>query len=304
MATGVSVVDQDQSYAAKRKLLYVSDNVNSAIYVYDLKGNQQPPPPIYVIQQGLDGPQGITTDKQGNLYVANLYNNTVTVYAPGATSPKFTIGNLESPTDVKVDGSGNVYVSNAPGGSFQSNVIEFPPGSTTPSAVWYTSQADWTIMGSRWRIRCQRTSVWASTYVVNASENFTGFVLSCLPGSPSRTCNPVSTPAMGHTVGIAVEQSPIRHKPFTYAIVDQYIPGIDVYTNGALTRQLTTCGTPEYIAFSSTRKNVFVGQDTANGHVDELSWPGGKLVNRFNPPSGFYDPLIVGVAVSPAGTYF
>ena len=121
---GVGRFDRGQSSmgAKRKKLLYVSDNINNAIYVYDLQGNQQSPQPIYTITNGLAGPQGISTDKQGNLYVANLYNNTVTVYAPGAMSPKLTIPNLNTPTDVKVDGFGNVYVSDAPGGSFQSNV--------------------------------------------------------------------------------------------------------------------------------------------------------------------------------------
>jgi hypothetical protein len=99
-------------------------------------------------------------------------------------------------------------------------------------------------------------------------------------------------------------QSQTARKPLSFAIVDQYIPGIDIYTNGQLVRQVTTGGTPEYIAFNATKSNIFVGQDTANGHVDELSWPSGKRVNQFFPPSSAYEPLIVGVAVSPAGTYF
>jgi len=292
--------------ATHKKLLYVSDNVNNAIYVYNLQSNQQMPQPIYTITNGLAGPQGISTDRQGNLYVANLYNNTVTVYAPGAVSPKLTIPNLNSPTDVKVDGFGNVYVSDAPGGSFQSNVVQFPPGGTTPSEVWYTMYGDWTIIGIALAnpMIQDATSVFASTYVVNGSENFFGYVLSCLPNSQNRTCNPLNTPQMGHTVGIAVMQSQTARKPLSFAIVDQYIPGIDIYANGQLVRQVTTGGTPEYIAFSATKSDIFVGQNTANGHVDELSWPSGKRVNQFFPPSSAYEPLIVGVAVSPAGTYF
>ena len=305
---GVGRFDRGQSSmgAKRKKLLYVSDNINNAVYVYDLLGNQQSPQPIYTITNGLAGPQGISTDKQGNLYVANLYNNTVTVYAPGAMSPKLTIPNLNTPIDVKVDGFGNVYVSDAPGGSFQSNVIQFPPGSTTPSEVWYTLQADWTIIGIALANPMAQggTSVFASTYTVNASENFFGYVLSCLPNSRNRSCNPINTPQMGHTVGIAVMQSDTPRKPLTFAIVDQYIPGIDIYTNGQLTRRVTTGGTPEYIAFNATKSDVFVGQNTANGHVDELSWPSGKRVNQFFPPHSAYDALIVGVTVSPSGTYF
>ncbi len=290
---------------AKRKLLYVADNLNSVVYVYNLAGNQHSPPPSYSISNGISHPGGITTDKRGNLYVANEGNDTVTVYAPGGQAPIFTIPNLLTPTDVKVDGFGNVYVSNDPGFGAQSSVVEFPRGSTTPSAEWYTLQGNQAIIAIALANPSLRgtTTAFASSYTVNASENYTGSVLECLSGAPNNNCDPISTPPLGHTVGIAIERSATATKPMTFLLVDQRIPGIDVFGDGKLMRQVSTGGTPEYIALSSTRKNIFVSQETANPHVDELSWPDGRLVNQFWP-SGQAEYQEAGVAVSPAGTYF
>jgi hypothetical protein len=291
--------------AAKHKSLYVADSLNSVVYVYDLNSNQHSPPPSYTISNGISYPQGITTDKHGNLYVTNEGNNTVTVYAPGGRAPIFTIPNLLTPTDVKVDGFGDVYVSNDPGFGSQSSVVEFPPGSTTPSAEWYTLQGNQAIIGIALANPNLRgtTTAFASAYTVNPSGNYTGSVLVCLTGAPNNNCDPVSTPPLGHTVGIAIERSPTATKPMTFLLVDQYIPGIDVFGDGKLQRQVSTGGTPEYIALNSTRSNIFVSQETANPHVDELSWPDGKLVNQFWP-SGEAEYVEAGVAVSPAGTYF
>jgi hypothetical protein len=43
------------------------------------------------VSKDLDGPQGIAFDCSGNLYVASFASATVTVYAPGSSSPMLTI---------------------------------------------------------------------------------------------------------------------------------------------------------------------------------------------------------------------
>jgi hypothetical protein len=307
MATrAIGQASQAEPSSATRKLLYAADALESVVYVYSLAGNVKSPAPLYEISNGIAAPQGLTTDKNGNLYVANLQNNTVTVYAPGARTPMFTIPNLDTPTDVKVDSSGDVFVSDAPGFGSQSNVVEFAPGGTSPIAVWYTTGGNWTIIGIALVNPTipSEASVYASTYIENGSGGYSGFVLNCVQGDPSRTCNPVGSPPMGHTVGIAVVQSPAGGKPFKYAIVDQYVPGIDLFTNGNLTKQIVTGGTPNYIALNATKTDIFVSQDFDNGYVEELSWPAGKVVNKFIPPGGGQDSIITGLAVTPAGTYF
>jgi hypothetical protein len=70
---------------------------------------------------GLDVPDGITVDKAGNLYVANVNGKNVTEYAPGSSSPSCTYdAGMVDPINVAVDAKGDVFVSdfndlNAPG---------------------------------------------------------------------------------------------------------------------------------------------------------------------------------------------
>jgi hypothetical protein len=290
---------------AKRKLLYVADNANSQISVFSIKGSQQSPKPLYTITSGLNLPQGITTDEHGNLYVANLFNNTVTIYAPGKRKPKTTLStDLDAPTDVKVDSSGNVYVSNDPAGNIPGFIVEYPAGSSTPSAGWYAPTANEAIIGIALLNPTQpgATSIYAAAYIALPSGGYQGYVLSCYPGNAY--CNTVNPIALGHPVGIAVAQSPGGQSPFDYLVADQYVPGVDVFLNGNYSSQLVTGGTPQYIALDSTRSHIFVADSANTSHVTEYTWPAGNSVNTFNLPQGTFDPFVTGVAVSPAGTYF
>ncbi len=293
------------SQAAKRKLLYVADSLNSVVYVYNLTGNQHSPPPSYSISNGISYPRR-HHDRQARQPVRHerRQRHRHGVRA-GWTAPIFTIPNLLTPTNVKVDGFGNVWVSNDPGFGAQSSVVEFPRGSTIPSAEWYTLQGNQAIIAIALANPSLRgtTTAFASSYTVNGSQYYTGSVLECLSGAPNNNCDPIATPPLGHTVGIAMERSPTATKPMTFLLVDQYIPGINVFGDGKLMRQVSTGGTPEYIALNSTKSNIFVSQETANPHVDELSWPDGKLVNQFWP-TGQAEYQEAGVAVTPAGTYF
>jgi hypothetical protein len=46
---------------------------------------------LRTISEGVDDPDALVVDSSGNLYVANLYGNSVTVYPPGSTKPSQTI---------------------------------------------------------------------------------------------------------------------------------------------------------------------------------------------------------------------
>jgi hypothetical protein len=287
----------------QKQLLYVGDNANNRILVYKLKGKGQNPAPIATITNGVFGPQGITTDESGNLYVTNLFGNNVTIYAPGSLIPQRTISQgINSPTDVKVDGFGNVYVANSPGLGAESYVSLYPAGSSTPSSVWYTPVANMIISGITLLNPTMQgeTSVYAAAYTVNpSSELATGDVLSCYPGFG--TCVALFSP-FGQTGGITVQQSPGGgpSKPFKFALVDQYVPGIDFFSNAQLSSQMVTGGTPEFLTFNSTQTELFLADRQAAG-VTEYSWPGGQVLNHFYPGK---QAAVYGVAVTPAGTYF
>lgn len=110
--------------------LYVADTAGNTVYVYsfDKSGVSQ----IGEITAGINGPFGLTIDKDGNLYVANQNSpGDVTIYPPGHTSPVLTLSEgLTTPQGVAVDSAGNVYVTNranSPG------IAVYPPNSSEQS---------------------------------------------------------------------------------------------------------------------------------------------------------------------------
>jgi uncharacterized protein (TIGR03663 family) len=77
----------------------------------------------------LDGPRGIAVDQRGNVYVADLTNNRVEVFAPDGT-PLRTIGSFgggegqfNEPRGVAVDSQGNLYVAD----TWNARVQKFDP---------------------------------------------------------------------------------------------------------------------------------------------------------------------------------
>jgi hypothetical protein len=286
----------------QKPLLYVADNANNQISVFDVS-KKQSSQPVQVITQGLSGPQGITTDLSGNLYVANLYGASVSVYAPGQSAPFRTLStDLNTPTDVRVDSSGDVYVANDPGFGSPGYIVEFLAGQSSPSNVWYTPAVNTVISGFALLNPSQpgSTSIYAAGYTESPSGLASGFVLSCYPGNP--TCVNIGD-SFGQTGGVAVEESPGNQLPFDFLVIDQYIPGFDNFESGHVMTHAVTGGTPEFLTFDSTRKHLFVS-DRFYGRVTEYAYPAGKIVNQYTPARGNDNTQIYGVAVSPASTYF
>jgi hypothetical protein len=114
------------------RLVYVS-NHNNAILGYPI--DVQNPAPFEAITYGINGPTGIWTTSNGDLYVANGGNNTVTAYHAGATAPFYTLLDPpQQPQAVAVDSSGTVYVGNneefwTPSCGCDNIIEEFPAGS-------------------------------------------------------------------------------------------------------------------------------------------------------------------------------
>ena len=81
----------------------------------------------------IDAPQGLALDAQGNLYIANSANNTLSILAPqGVQVPTVFVNGgqgLDSPCGVALDSIGNVFVANAGNGT----ISEVTPTGTTVS---------------------------------------------------------------------------------------------------------------------------------------------------------------------------
>jgi len=123
--------------AAGKSLIFVSDAADGVIDIYPQSGKNQK-----MVGQitGLTQPQGITTDKKGDLYVANTNSSNVLVYAPPYTgAPKMTISDAhEFPADVAVSSAGVVAITNvcnAPKCRLNTgNVVLYAKGSTKSCA--------------------------------------------------------------------------------------------------------------------------------------------------------------------------
>ncbi len=109
--------------------LYVSNRLTkSNVVVYSPGGKT----PLRTITDGVTSPVGVAIDANGNLYVANITEKNVEEYLPGRDHPfKAITQGLSTPAGVMLNKNGWLYVAN--GSGIYREIVEFPPGSITPS---------------------------------------------------------------------------------------------------------------------------------------------------------------------------
>ena len=145
--TPVATASFMDARAAGKPLIFVSDAANGVVDIYPQAGKSQK---MAGQITGLTQPQGITTDKNGDLYVANTNSSNVLVYAPPYTgAPKMTIPDTgEFPADVAVSSAGVVAVTNicnAPKCRLNTgNVVLYAKGSTKSCATVTYSGSNFT----------------------------------------------------------------------------------------------------------------------------------------------------------------
>jgi hypothetical protein len=109
-----------------KTFLYVSEPSQSSAGLVDVFSV----PKYSLVRQitaGIDKPEGLASDAEGNLYVADLDADTVTVYRPRGRSPSLTLKVPDGPLDVAVGSNGYVYVGDVAG-----DVDVYRPGATSP----------------------------------------------------------------------------------------------------------------------------------------------------------------------------
>jgi sugar lactone lactonase YvrE len=120
---------------ANDNALYVANSSHNDVAVYPA-GRLEPSRTIGVAT-GLEDPQALALDANGNLYAANTYESTVTVYAPGGSDVLRTITKgIASPSALAFDRAGNLYVANVYGNEGGSEVggaiTVYAPGESKP----------------------------------------------------------------------------------------------------------------------------------------------------------------------------
>jgi hypothetical protein len=121
-----------RSWARRSADVFISDAENGVVDGYDIKTKER----VEEIT-GFTLPQGLATDRAGNLYVADTGASVVYVFSHGATEPSLVLNDAGwAPTGVAVSTSGEVAVANihsVAGGL--GSVTFYAPGKTQPFAT-------------------------------------------------------------------------------------------------------------------------------------------------------------------------
>ncbi len=252
----------------KKKLLYVSDEGDGVIDVFKLPSLSL----IGQITSGVNQPEGIATDKHGNLYVSNLSGNTVTVYHQGQTSPYLTLTESNGPDDVAVAKNGYVLAGDVGGG-----VDVYPPGATSPSTR-LTNPAIFDVDG---------VGVDSNNNVYAAGTGSSAVVIEFANMSGSGT-NLGLTGLTSPAGALVDNHGNLVISDFAAGLIDIYPPG---HTSPSGTISVSE---PDRTSINNRENTLYVPQGS-NYSVDILSYPGGSTLGTIGLSN-----FISGTATAPA----
>ena len=270
-----------RSYDAKgaSKLAYVCNLGAGEVDVFYQHGENQTP--IATITNGILGPGGLTTDRKGNLYVADegpiSGKWTVQVYAPGATSPtKSYTTDLSSPTDTAVAKDGTIYIANFNGLS-NGWVAVYPKGNV--SKEYRLSDFGG---GAPLSVALDRQENLYVMYDVNDGSAVNEYK----PGAKTGTNLNL---AFGSGGGIQVD-------PVGNILVAQQLDPSEILifppgqTQPSQTISMPGGGEPFNFALNHKSKALFAAEYFTANQVDRFAYPSAKfqysIANGFNNPSG------------------
>jgi hypothetical protein len=268
---------QNSTQATSAGLLFVANGRSNVVEIYAKK-----PPNALVgeITDGISGPNGMAVDAAGNLFVANVDNQTVTKYPPGSTKPSktYTMGfnqRLTNPLNVAVGKDGTLYLVNYINNGSQ--VLEYPRRSMTPSiAININGGAEGLALDA------------GNNLYVSFNGAVHAGILKFAPGSTTGTDLGISLMFAG---GLAFDGRG------NLVACDQTAPAIEVFPPGATKPSRTfTNGLfdPYHIAFGQHFDRLYVA-DSVSDNVPVLSYPDGTIIDKIRRKFTAY-----GVAVNPA----
>jgi hypothetical protein len=271
----------------------VSDSVANAVSVFDAEGRLQTR-----LRKGIDYPLGITTDRAGNLYVANAGASNVLVYSQPYKAVTVTLSlPSQSPTDVAVSAAGIVGVMSSTQPSGPGIVFFFAKGAASACAM---------VGDPNWH------NMYFGAFDESGNLFIDGFDRNGDPlvGEISGGCAATSilTLSVANTIsgiaGIQVVNGNILILAQNY---NTFAPEIFTYappSGGSLGSPIATTELSagiEMESFAMTRggRDLWIAHsDVAYGRI-EYTYPGGRFVKSFDEP-GLQSAF--GIAVNPAAS--
>jgi sugar lactone lactonase YvrE len=256
-----------------KALIYVSDFSANAVQIYSANGSNQSP--IGSITNGISGPEGDFVDKNGNLYVANVTNYTVSVYPPGSYMAALRYTGLEYPTNVTAGKNGVVFIPDLSG----NKVVEYRKGSTRSKLTIPVPDPQGVVLDNQRNL------------YVSYNDAQGGHVNEYAPGSTTGT-------NLG--LPIAFAGGDALDGAGNLLVADQGTGAVYVFPPGATTPSRTiTEGLqdPFRLALDKSFKHLYVADPEANA-VLIFDYQSGKLVNTIT--NGLQS--VYGVAVFPQGS--
>jgi hypothetical protein len=259
-----------RSFNGASKLLYVSDELNNLVDIYSVPGYSK----VGQISNGINEPEGIATDEKGNLYVANFFGGTVTIYKPETTSPYRTLIESHGPDDVAVATNGYVLTGDVAGG-----VDVYAPGATNPSTRLTNSGIS--------SVRGVGVDANNNVYAAGMNASSKGVVIEYTDMSGG-----------GTNLGLQDLKSPhgvLVDKNNNVVVSDAVAGAIFIYPPGKTSPSSEiSVSNPNGSTVNRQENLIYVPQGHMD-HVDVLDYPSGKDVKRLST-GGF----ALGTALSPA----
>jgi DNA-binding beta-propeller fold protein YncE len=258
------------TYPGEREL-YVTDFGTDGVEVLKNETYAE----VGTITSGLDGPDGNTLDRKGNMYVANYGGVDITEYAPGSTSPSTTYSaGMVDPIDVGVDEKGNVYDADYGDGPANGVVNEYAQGSSTVAA------------------RCSPRGTVEGVAVDKSGDVFAYYntksgtaKITEYKGGLSGCKGTVLTPTFEFAGGMAIDEEG------DLIVCDQNAGEVEVidppYTS--VTRVLASGDAPFHVTINEDNKLVFVAS-FGDADVQVIDYATGTVVDTLNGSQGLVDP--------------